>query len=319
MNAKAGPQHNKGAHALIGVGAALIGVFLGFVVVSFDNSHTVARAPEAEAASAPAQRCGTNVRTGQTDTTLPMDSACMQACAVQDKTGKKQEGCWCGKELGNAGPGTTCQNIAGNCTASLPACSSIEKPKLPGEEKMPPKGEEKGGGAPMLPMLPMPKGGEPKPPEQPKDEECQKEPKPANCENGVSNSLFDNFKNLFTGDTSGSENVDEAPSVADRLKSIFGIGSTNDSSAASAINNPTEADVTPVTPTGSNASQLTPSGDTQSNGSQSGSSQAPTSEVTGFGSQSSGETTSQGLTARIGQTLSAIGFTLRNMFSSLVF
>jgi len=310
------PQQPHRAHTLVGVGAAFVGVALGFVVVSLGERGT-----DMTVAQTLAQRCQTNSRAGQVNAPMVTDQNCMIQCqggpTGKGPKGKANPACICGQELGKADAGVTNCHNPGDCNppAGLPACGSVEKPKLPGEEKMPPKGEEKGGMPPMLPMLPMPMPKMPMPMMPPTSEECKQEPKPANCEGGVSNSLFDNFKNLFTGDTSGSKSAEAAPSVVDRLKSFIGMGA-NDSSAASAVNNPTEATVTPV-PSGSNSGQLTPSGGTQNNGSQSGSSQAPTSEVTGFGLQSSGETTSQGLTARIGQTLSAIGFTLRNMLSSL--
>jgi hypothetical protein len=287
------------AHALIGVGAALTGVLLGFIVVYLGETTG---APTA--AQTLAQRCQTNARAGQMNAPMVTDGQCNIECmggpTGQGPKGKQNPKCICGQELGKADAGTTnCYN-PGDCTppGGLPACGSVEKPMLPmmgmmmPMMMMPMMGM---GMPPMIPMIPMgmPKMMMPMPPQ----EECQKEPKPDHCKSGVSDSLLgsltQNVKDFFSP---GSAESGSQQSIGDKLQSFLTGGSSdtsNTSNTSAGTNNPTQAVVTPVV-SGSNAGGLSAQGGTQSGNTSGSQGQNVNAAVTGFGGGSANVDTSTG-------------------------
>lgn len=307
----------RGKRTFVGGGAIVLGVLLGFLVV-YGNVGVERLALTAAASPSLAQRCQTNSRVGQVNAPIVTDSACMQACSDPQRPGKQNPACICGQELGNADAGVTSCYNPGDCNppAGLPACGSVEKPKLPEEQKG--QGEGKGGEMPKMPEIPKGGGGQPKP-EQPKDEECEKEPKPEHCKAGVSDSLLSSLtqgvKDFFTPDSSSEAGTQQ--SISERLQSFLTGGTSdtsNTSDSSSDIKNPTEAIVSPAI-SGSNAGQITPQGNAQTGANANARSGALDSAVTGFSGGAAANTDTstgpiltaiRGITSRIQEILSSL-------------
>jgi|SRR3989344_1941505 len=271
MNAKVRPQHSKRTHALFGVGAATLGILLGFVVVYLDGSTQAKWIPQAQAGN---EECvGT-----EEQYTCPIGTT--------KQVGTRTIVCMRGKTCTEQGGrvGGECKK-AGKCEGKTSDGKALEgKPK-----EMP---KEMGGMPPMLPMLPMPMPKMPMPME-PKPADCEKHPTSTDCRSTSGSSGISGFLgNLFgtnseSGSTIGNAVQSTFQSVTDRLTSFLKGGTessaTVNANTGTATNNPTEAVVTPVTPSGSNAGQLTAQGTVQasSNGTTQGNGlSAPT--VTGF-------------------------------------
>lgn len=128
------------------------------------------------------------------------------------------------------------------------------------------------------------------------------------------------FNNIFSPDKgSMTENVQSTlSSAADKLSSfLFGTDSSTDQVSAAGAQTSANTN-NPVVPIGGTqlapqVVQATPIGSGSQN------TGAPSAPVTGFGSQNTAPTEQSGLMRAIGETLSGIGITLKNLLSSWAF
>jgi len=295
MNGKTTPQHSKGAHALIGVGAAMLGAILGIGLVYIDSVNDTQLKVQAEGtAFCPSGDYDCDYWDKEK---IAQGRKCKRSTPCQDTTN-----------------GHVCQGL---CMSNTNKCDTKKCDGKDLEGK-----PEDMGMPPMLPMLPMPmpKPSAPKEPEDP----CKKNASSSECKatqtpSGVSGFLSNIFGTNSTSGTNASSTggaiQTTIQSVADKL-SAFLSGGTESTANTNTINNPTNAAVTPVVVTGTNAGQITSSGGTQASGSQSGSVQTGgQSAVTGFGSSASGEVNPstgpilsaiRSITARIQSILSSL-------------
>ncbi len=127
------------------------------------------------------------------------------------------------------------------------------------------------------------------------------------------------FNNIFSTDKgSVTENVQSTlSSAADKLSSfLFGTDSGTKETSGRGAETPANTN-NPVVPTGGTqltpqVVQATPIGSRTDTG-------APSAAVTGFGNQNTPSTEQSGVMKAIGETLSGIGVTLRNLLSSFAF
>jgi hypothetical protein len=305
-----------------GIGVVVLGISLGASLVQLNGGGNTRVLVAAGAASAAGQACGqyqfpdgkndkrltpeqwqTCMR-GQCKAGQPLpkcpnttDSLCRQHCiSVATSQGGSIDCC-------QLAPNQGCTKVDGKCGGQLP------------EDK--PKEEGMGGMPPMLPMIPMPmpKPDMPMPPQDcdtktgsssPRVTAANQVPCPPKGVGGL-------LGNIFGGESSVGDSVKSSlESAASKLKSFLS-GDTDEKTTTAG----TEAKNPTVTVT-SHTSSVTasPSADTTTAAGASGSA-APTNPVTGFGAGGSGGSNQSALT-QIGQTLSAIGVTLKNMISSLL-
>jgi hypothetical protein len=267
-------RHGKGTHALIGVGAAMIGGMLGVAVVYLDSiSNQQLEVQAVGIAACPTGDYGCDYRD---NAEIQKGRNCKKNTPCQDTTN-----------------GHTCTGV---CLSNTDKCQTVkcDGKGLDGKPKEMPK--DMGGMPPMLPMLPMPmpKMPMPMPPEK---DDCTQTPKPASCPNtGISNLLGNIFGTTSAISTAGGAVQSGIQSVTDKLTSFLK-GDTSNSAAVTTnananatVNNPTQAVVTPVIVSGSNAGQVTSQGSAQAtlNGStQAGGLTNPS--VTGFGGGASAD------------------------------
>lgn len=263
------PVHHR---ASVGIGAAIIGVGLGIGLVYWDGSNdrpkVLAQAVNADCTGDPGYKYPErNPNTGQQ--------------GLIDKPCKEPDG------VGGMCDGLC--KVTGQCVGV-----SCNGKKLEGKPKEEPKGSE----MPKLPEIPKGGGGgEPKPPADP----CTKNPTSTECKStqtpsGVSgflSNIFGTNANTNTSSTGGQSTLQNAIS---KLQSFLGgenTGSQTDSSS-NAVNNPTEAAVTPVTPSASQAGQVTSqTGSSQQGSSNTSGTQGIGSTVTGFGSDAQADASTQ--------------------------
>lgn len=303
-------MHTKKQHTFIGIGAMLLGVALGVGAVYLNGTHQTDLVIEAATTACPEGNYGCYV--GQ-----PPPEGQKGPCMKEFKCIATTPGGTCPGTCQKAGPGElTCKSI-GSCDGK----------KLEGKPKEEPKEEGKGGEMPKLPELPKGGGGgggQP-PPTDPTQEECKKEPRPANCPNTGISGLLGNLFGTNTTTSSSTSNVVQTTfkSVADKLSSFLSGGesaptvNTSVPSTPAPIANPTQAVVTPVTPSASNAANVAPQTNTGSTNSAQGAGSPANGQpaVTGFNSSASADVnTSTGpilsairsVTSRIQEILSSL-------------
>lgn len=310
-----------------GIGVIVLGISLGASLVQLNDGKD-ARVLVAATQGA-AQECGqpqfTNEGKNERGLTAAQWASCIKS---RCKAGQKLPLCpntsdslckqHCVSSATSQGGTIDCCRLAPNagCTEVDGKCGG----QLPEDQ---PKEEGMGGMPPMLPMIPMPmpKPDMPMPPpdcEQSRSATASPTPQvrrvtdpcPPKVQSGVSGL----FGNIFGGETSVGETVKSSlESAAKKLNSFINGDSASDANTTGATEtkNPTVV-VTSHTSTVT----ATPSTDANTTAGASGSA-APTNPVTGFGTQAGGTGNGSVLT-NIGQTLSAIGATLKNMLSSLL-
>lgn len=307
----------------IGVLAAVLGVALGVGVVYLDQKETApVLAQSSGSCTQREQACvsgGTPYSTCHSQWVQCMTSKCMggagavgqcvqdpecQASCTESATsqGGKISCCDGGPKHGN-----TCRDkVDGKCN---PKQTELEK----GKE------ETKGGEMPKLPEMPKGGGGgEPKPPEDP----CKKNPTSTECKSTQAPSGMSGFlSNIFGTNTTDSSTTNNSPSTLQsaitKLQSFLSGESTSDTtSSADSVNNPTQAVVTPVTPSASQAGQVTSqSGGSQQGATNSGGAQGVGSTVTGFGAGVQADMSTQ--TGPILAAIKSVTSRIQSILSSL--
>ncbi len=300
-------SHSKRAQAAIGIGAAATGIILGMLIV-FLNGATGSSwgIPQVQAGN---EECVGNSE--QYGCPYPQQKKKPDGTTIQ---------CMFDKTCTNVTNGHTTQ---GGCQAPGKCFGKTgDGKKLEGKPK------DMGGMPPMLPMLPMPMPKMPMPtPPQQQNDECKEHPTSTDCQRqGGVGGFLNNLFGTSDTNTSGTANTvqNTIRSAADTLWS-FVTGDTNEGAPerASKDTASTQMDTAANSPFsassgGNNPTQLNAQSGGTNNSNTQVSGLVPTSQVTGFGASGGGQPqASSGFLNSIGQTLSAITVTLRNMLANI--
>jgi len=338
MDAK--DMHSRGTHTLIGVGAVLAGVALGFTVVYFDTARDTGIVANAQGQCKQQEDTCVANKTPYQQCHQKWTQCIMSKCSIGG-TGAGQ----CNKDPDCQ---DACTESSSGVAGKISCCKGEPKHNNPCKDevdgKCNPMMPMMGGMPPMLPM-PMPMPDMPMPPQDGCDPFRKDDahasttatstrpniefPCPSSSQSGVGGLL----NSWFGADTytSGSGNYlqNTARSAADKLWSFITGDDTNESTQTSGSQNSASTQTnaaanSPFSASGANNSaQLNAqSGGTQNTASQGSSFLA--SQVTGFSAElstqdavSSESSGSSSVLTTIGEMLRGIEALLRNMLSSL--